>query len=213
MSVHHSEALTLRTYPYSESHKIVVFLTKNFGKVRGVAHGAEKPKSRFTGGLEPLTHVRLTFSRKEHRELAIIKNCEIVEAFPVYQFSWEVNLHCSYFAELLVEFSKEEENSELLFRLSLAVLKASQELPIDLLARYFELWILRLEGVLPPLDQRLSPELALKVSGMMKLQATELERVELSSQECKRLEDLCSELVEYHLEKRLRTRKFLKEHL
>ena len=211
MSVHQSEALTLRTYPYSESHKIAVFLTRDFGKVRGVAHGAIKPRSRFSGSLEPLTHIRLTFSRKEHRELAVIKNCEIVEAFPAYQLSWEVNLYFSYFAELLVEFSKEEEASELLFRLSLAVLKASQELPIDLLARYFELWILRLEGVLPPLDQKLSPELALKVSGMMKLQATELETVELSPEECKRLESLCSELVEYHLEKRLKTRKFLRE--
>ena len=211
MSVHQSEALTLRTYPYSESHKIAVFLTRDFGKVRGVAHGAIKPRSRFSGSLEPLTHIRLTFSHKEHRELAVIKNCEIVEAFPAYQLSWEVNLYFSYFAELLVEFSKEEEASELLFRLSLAVLKASQELPIDLLARYFELWILRLEGVLPPLDQKLSPELALKVSGMMKLQATELETVELSPEECKRLESLCSELVEYHLEKRLKTRKFLRE--
>ena len=211
MSVHQSEALTLRTYPYSESHKIAVFLTRDFGKVRGVAHGAIKPRSRFSGSLEPLTHIRLTFSRKEHRELAVIKNCEIVEAFPAYQLSWEVNLYFSYFAELLVEFSKEEEASELLFRLSLAVLKASQELPIDLLARYFELWILRLEGVLPPLDQKLSPELALKVSGMMKLQVTELETVELSPEECKRLESLCSELVEYHLEKRLKTRKFLRE--
>jgi len=211
MSVHQSEALTLRTYPYSESHKIVVFLTRNFGKVRGVAHGAQKPKSRFTGSLEPLTHVRITFSRKEHRELAVIKSCEIVEAFPAYQSNWEVNLHFSYFAELLVEFSKEEEESDLLFRLSLAVLRASQELPIDLLARYFELWILRLEGVLPPLEQRLSPELALKVSGMMKLQATELETVELSPEECKRLESLCSELVECHLEKRLKARKLLQE--
>ncbi len=209
MSVHQSEALTLRTYPYSESHKIAVFLTRNFGKVRGVAHGVQKARSRFSGSLEPLTHVRLTFSRKEHQDLAVIKTCEIVQAFPAYQRSWEVNLHFSYFAELLVEFSKEEEDSELLFRLSLAVLKASQELSIELLARYFELWILRLEGVLPPLDQKLTPELALKVSGMMKLQASELQTVELSPPECKRLESLCSELVEYHLEKRLKSRKFL----
>ena len=211
MSVHQSEALTLRTYPYSESHKIAVFLTRNFGKVRGVAHGALKPKSRFTGSLEPLTHVRLTFSRKEHRDLAVIKNCEIVPPLPAAQPSWEVSLHLSHFAELLVEFSKEEEESELLFRLSLAVIEASREPRIDLLARYFELWILKLEGVLPPLDQKLPPELALKVTGMMKLQATELETTDLSPKECRRLENLCSELVEHHLEKRLKTRKLLKE--
>ena len=62
---------------------------------------------------------------------------------------------------------------------------------------------------MPPLDQKLTPELALKVSGMMKLQVTEVETAGLSQQECKRLENLCSELVECHLEKRLKTRKFL----
>ena len=78
MKVHHSEALTLRTYSYSESHKIAVFLSRDFGKVRGVAYGATKPKTRFGGSLEPLTHLKLTFSRKEQQDLAVIKNCEIV---------------------------------------------------------------------------------------------------------------------------------------
>ena len=211
MNVHQSEALTLRTYPYSEAHKIVVFLTREFGKVRGVAHGAQKPKSRFCGSLEPLTYVRLTFSRKEHSEMATIKNCEILQAFPAHQLGWEASLYFSYFAELLVEFSREEENGELLFRLSLAVLRATQKSPIDLLARYFELWILKLEGVLPPLDQKLTPDLAFKVSNMMRYQAMEIGTVEISSQESKRLENFCGELVEYHLEKRLKTRKLLKE--
>jgi DNA repair protein RecO (recombination protein O) len=125
MSGHQSEALALRTYPYAESHKIAVFLTRDFGKVRGVAYGAQKAKGRFSGALEPLTYVRLTFSQNENQELASIKNCEILKAFPAYQLSLEVNLHFSYFAELLVEFSREQEESELLFRLSLTVLEAT----------------------------------------------------------------------------------------
>ena len=213
MSAHRSEALTLRTYPYAESHKIAVFLTRNFGKVRGVAYGAQKAKSRFAGSLEPLTQVRLSFSRRDHQELAAIDSCEILRAFPAVQVSWEVNLHFSYFAELLVEFSKEQENSELLFRLSLAVLEASQQVPIHHLTRYFELWLLKLEGVLPPLEGKLPSQLALKVYGLMKLRSTQLDTVQLSGEESKRLENLCSELIEYHLEKRLKTRKMMMEFL
>ncbi len=157
MSGYQSEALTLRTYPYAESHKIAVFLTRNFGKVRGVAYGAQKAKGRFSGALEPLTHLRLTFSRKENQELASLKNCEILQVFPGYQLSLKMNLHFSYFAELLVEFSREEEESDLLFRLSLAVLEATQKVSIDRVARYFELWLLKLEGVLPSLEAKLPP--------------------------------------------------------
>jgi DNA repair protein RecO (recombination protein O) len=211
MSGHQSEALTLRTYPYAESHKIAVFLTRDFGKVRGVAYGAQKAKGRFSGALEPLTHVRLTFSQKENQDLASIKNCEIVKAFTAYQLSLEVNLHFSYFAELLVEFSREQEESELLFRLSLTVLEATQEVPIDLLARYFELWLLKLEGVLPSLPEKLPPALAEKVYAMMKVPAGELDRVELSGKENRRLESLSNQLIEYHLEKRLKTKKMLKQ--
>jgi DNA repair protein RecO (recombination protein O) len=211
MSGYQSEALTLRTYPYAESHKIAVFLTRNFGKVRGVAYGAQKAKGRFSGALEPLTHLLLTFSRKENQELASLKNCEILQVFPGYQLSLKVNLHFSYFAELLVEFSREEEESELLFRLSLAVLEATQNISIDRVARYFELWLLKLEGVLPSLEAKLPPTLAEKVYAMMKIPAAELETVQLSGEENRRLESLSGQLIEYHLEKRLKTKKMLKE--
>ena len=213
MSAYQSEALTLRTYPYAESHQIAVFLTRNFGKVRGVAYGARKAKGRFSGALEPLTHVRLTFSRKEHQELASISNCEILKAFSAYPFTWEGSLYFSYFTELLVEFSKEEEESDLLFRLSLAVLEASQKVPIDRVARYFELWLLKLEGVLPSLEEKLPSALATKVYALMKVPATELDTVQLSGEDYRRLESLSSQLIEYHLEKRLKTRKMLKKFL
>ena len=211
MSAYQSEALTLRTYPYAESHKIAVFLTRNFGKVRGVAYGAQKAKGRFSGALEPLTHVRLTFSRKENQELALLKNCDILQVFTTYQLSLEVNLHFSYFAELLVEFSREQEESELLFRLSLAVLEATQKVSIDRVARYFELWLLKLEGVLPSLESKLPSALAEKVYAMMKVPAAELDTVQLSGEENRRLESLSSQLIEYHLEKQLKTKKMLKE--
>ena len=211
MNLHRAEALTLRTYPYGESHKIAVFLTREFGKVRGIAHGAKKTKSRFGSSLEPLTHLHLTFYRKEHQELAVVKNCEIVRAFSVYQLKWEVNLHFNYFAELLMEFGKEQEECENLFRLTLAVLEASQTVPVEIAARYFEFWILELEGVLPRLDQKMPSKLAAKMLAMLKRPPSELPEVSFTAQERERLERVSSQLIEYHLEKQLKTRKMLKE--
>lgn len=211
MNLHHSEALTLRTYPYAESDKIVVFLTRDRGQVRGIAHGAKKPKSRFGSSLEPLTHLKVTFYRKEHQELAVIQNCEIIRAFPAYRLTWEVNLHFSYFAELLLEFSREEEANEHLFRLALAVLEASEQVRIEWLARYLELWLLKLEGVLPRLDRRLPRELAAKSRLLLKLHPARLQAVELTAAEVRTLERALGELIEYHLEKHLKSRKMLRD--
>ena len=55
MPVYTSEALILRTYKLGEADRIVVFLTRDRGKKRGVAKGARRPRSRFTGALEPMT--------------------------------------------------------------------------------------------------------------------------------------------------------------
>ena len=211
MNPQQSEGLTLRTYPYGESDKIVVFLTRAFGKVRGIAYGAKKQKSRFGSSLEPLTQVRLTFYRKENRELAVIQNCEIIRSVAVHNLTWEVNLHLSYFTELLVEFGKEGEESERLFRLTRAVLESIRGVSIERVARYFELWLLRLEGVLPRLQDRLPAKLVTKTETMLKLHPTRLGDLDLTPEEVKTLESLLGDLIEYHLEKRLKARKLLNE--
>ncbi|HXK62658.1 MAG TPA: DNA repair protein RecO [Acidobacteriota bacterium] len=210
MNVHQSEALTLKTYPFAESNRIVIYLTRNFGKLRGVAHGARRPKSRFGSSLELLTHSRIVFYRKEHQELAVIQSAEIIKAYPSYEMSWEVNLHFNYFAELLLEFSREEEENERLFRLALAVLDACSAVPVSFLSRYFELWILKLEGVLPDLEKNL-PGFGLKVRDIMRLPPRQLDASALSSEELRQLERLTGSLIEGHLEKRLKSRAVLNQ--
>ncbi len=61
MPLKDTEAIILRTYPVGESDRIVSFLSRTEGRLRGVAQGARRPKSRFAGLLEPLSHVRLWF--------------------------------------------------------------------------------------------------------------------------------------------------------
>jgi DNA repair protein RecO (recombination protein O) len=205
------EAITLRSYPFAEANKIVVFLTREYGLVRGVAYGAKKSRSRFGASLEPLTHVKLAFKRREHQELAVIENCEIIRALPAYELSWEQNLYFGYFAELLVEFGREQIESERVFRLSLAVLEAVKDVPISLLARYFEFWVLRLEGVLPALDTVLPRELASRAVEMLKIPPSQLRDFQLAEDEIRQLERAAERLIEYHLEKPLKARRILKD--
>ena len=154
MAIHSTEAFVLRTYSLAEADKICVFLTREMGKVRGVAHGARKLRSRFGSSLEPFTEVALTYYHKEGRELVSVSNCDIVQShFDRAARDVETAGAFSYMAELLVEFLPEHEANERLYRLVKAVLEAIEAQNDTRRAlRYFECWLLRLVGFFPDLS-------------------------------------------------------------
>jgi DNA repair protein RecO (recombination protein O) len=205
------EALTLRTYPFAEAHKVVVFLTREFGQLRGVAYGAKNSRSRFGTALEPLTIVRVTFRRGEHQELADIQNCEIICPSPAYASDWERQLYLGYIAEILVEFSREQVAGERLFRLSRAVIDATARASLPLLARYFELWVLQLEGILPALDRILPAELAERTRVLMRRRPQDVAERDWAAADLEELEKAAGKLMERHLEKPLKAKRLLKE--
>ena len=76
MPVYTSEALILRTYKLGEADRIVVFLTRDRGKKRGVAKGARRARSRFAGALEPMTRAGVAYYEREQRDLVRINYVE-----------------------------------------------------------------------------------------------------------------------------------------
>jgi DNA repair protein RecO (recombination protein O) len=151
MPLHTTEAFVLRTYTLAEADKICVFLTRDMGKMRGIAHGARKLKSRFGSALEPFTEVALTFFQKEGRELMSVSTCEILRSqFHVAARDVETSSALAYMAELLNEFLPDHEPNERLYRLLSASLEAIAEgNDMARVLRYFETWLLRLAGFLP----------------------------------------------------------------
>jgi DNA repair protein RecO (recombination protein O) len=153
MGLVETEAIILRTYNLSEADKITVCLTRKAGLVRGVARGARRLKSRFGAGLEPFTHVNLSYFEKEGRELVTLKQAEIVRS----HFEWAARSEAlgvlSYFVELATEFAPPHEADERLFRVVRACLEASASGPSALqgVSVYYELWMLRIAGFLPEL--------------------------------------------------------------
>ena len=61
MPLYTADALILRTYKLGEADRIVVFLTSDRGKRRGVAKGARRMRSRFAGGLEAFTRANVSY--------------------------------------------------------------------------------------------------------------------------------------------------------
>jgi DNA repair protein RecO (recombination protein O) len=161
MPVYCSDALVLRTYRYGEADRIVVFLTQDRGKKRGVAKHASRSRRRFGAALEPMTSGRATFMEREGRELVRLDRVEPSETPLRMAMGRETGEaarvlgHASYFAELLDEWAPTDAPNERLFRLGTAV-GAALTRPggsVDALARYFEYWLLRLEGVYPAVDR------------------------------------------------------------
>ncbi len=149
MPLHTGDALVLRTYTLGEADRIVVLLTRDRGKKRGVAKGARKSRARFAGALEPLTRVRVGYFEREQRDLVRIDYADAVRS-PLSSAGSEACTYASYFAELLDEWAPENDPQERLFRLGAATLEAlTSGGDARAIARYFEFWLLRLEGVYP----------------------------------------------------------------
>jgi DNA repair protein RecO (recombination protein O) len=151
MPVYTSEALILRTYKLGESDRIVVFLTRDRGKKRGVAKGARKAKSKFIGSLEPMTRAGVAYYEREQRDLVRINYVELTRS-PLSAATGEALGHVGYFAELIDEWAPEAHADERLYRLGSSMTDAiASGVPVEALTRYFEYWILRLQGVYPAL--------------------------------------------------------------
>lgn len=151
-------ALVLRTFRYGEADRIVVFLTEDRGKRRGVAKNASKSRRRFGAALEPLTRGRVAYVEKEGRELVRVDRIEPagspLRAVPTASDGAQVLATAAYFAELIDEWAPDGSPNERLFRLGTSVAEALEEgCAVEPLSRYFEYWLLRLEGVYPSLDR------------------------------------------------------------
>jgi DNA repair protein RecO (recombination protein O) len=156
MSLHTTEALILRTYKLNDNDRIVVFLTREKGKKRGVAKGARSSKSRFRGALEPLTRANVVYFEKENRELVSLNSVDLLRS-PLSARDPEALAYVGYLAELMDEWAQDSDPNETLYRLGSAVLDAlvttslTAAVPVEHLVRYFEYWLLRLQGVYPSL--------------------------------------------------------------
>jgi DNA repair protein RecO (recombination protein O) len=150
MPLRETEAIVLRTYRLGEAEKIASLFTRQMGRLRAVARGAQRTKSRYGGSLEPLTYVRAEIFERENRDLLRLNSVELIESFFSMQADFRVQLAAQFLAEVAERLLPEREVNERTFRLLLAVLRAlktSGEVTRPLL--YFDYWIVRLSGFLP----------------------------------------------------------------
>jgi DNA repair protein RecO (recombination protein O) len=224
-----ADALILRTYKIGEADRIVVFLTRDRGKKRGVAKGARRPRSRFAGALEPLTEARVAYFEKERRELVGLNFAETIrsplalrgssrsgrdvrEVAAARDVDGEALGYVGYFAELLDEWAQEADADERLYRLGASMLGAlAAGAPVEPLARYFEYWLLRLQGVYPEARGTLSAAAMAFLTASRSVGPEMVGDVPAGRRMLRELELVHRGLIAMHLEKTLKSDRVLRD--
>ena len=168
MPLHSSDAFILGTHALRETDRIVSFLTRDFGKKRGVARGARRPRSAFSGALEPMTEARIVYYEKEGRELVSIRSVDPSRASFTLSRDLERALLLPAMAESLETFVSESDPAEPFFRLARHAMDAlfnGATAPVT--AAYFDVWILKLSGLFPTPRQCAQCERPLPAEGTL----------------------------------------------
>jgi DNA repair protein RecO (recombination protein O) len=147
-----SLAIVLRWRAYGESDKIATLLTRDFGKLTGIAKGARRSKRRFANSLEPLARVRVHFRQRPEASLAFLESCDLLvplgNLLEPSRFAYG-----SYLAELLEQLTVEGHAVADLYELLDEALAALQEGPASpALLRAFEVQLLTRAGLAPGLE-------------------------------------------------------------
>ena len=154
MPARETEAIILKTFPLGEADRVVSFLGRTSGRLRGVAAGARRLNNRFGSTLEILSHVQIWYVERETRELVRIQQAEPLESLHKAQSDYGLSTGLAVISEITELVLPEHEVSEAMFRLILLAAREIErtgdwELPLS----YFAFWTVRLGGWLPRFDR------------------------------------------------------------
>ena len=144
------EAVVLRHSNWGEADRLLVLFTREQGKLRAIAKGVRKMRSRKAGHLEPFTRVMLLLSRG--RDLWIVTQAETIESYLPIRADLERTGYAAYVVELLDRFGYEEGENRALYRLLINTLeRIAEEEDIFPAVRHYEIRMLDLLGFRPEL--------------------------------------------------------------
>lgn len=117
------EAVVLKTIKLGEADRIVTLLTRSNGKVRAVAKGVRKTKSRFGARLEPFTRVDLMIYRGR-RDLDTITSADIISSFDSLRTDYGRLTAAAAIVELVDKITPDREDLPSTYALLIAALNA-----------------------------------------------------------------------------------------
>ncbi|MGI9642507.1 MAG: DNA repair protein RecO [Acidimicrobiia bacterium] len=146
------DAVVLRTYRLGEADRIVVLMTRDHGKVRGVAKGVRKTRSKFVSRLEPTTHIDVQLY-EGRSELWTITQAETIDRFVKLRSDLELLTRGVALLEVIDQIALDREPNSELHRLLVGALGALNDVGAPLVVAGFNWKVLVSEGFAPMLDE------------------------------------------------------------
>jgi DNA repair protein RecO (recombination protein O) len=144
------EAVVLRHSDYGEADRLLTIYTREQGKLRALAKGVRRMRSRKAGHLEPFTRVNLMLARG--RDMWLVTQAESVDAYLPLRDDLVRTGYAAYALELIDRFTYEEGSSPAIYRLLIETLqRISTEEDVFFTIRYYEIRLLDLMGFRPQL--------------------------------------------------------------
>ncbi len=151
MGLYHDRGVVLRTYKLGEADRIVSILTRGHGKVRAVAKGVRKTKSRFGGRLEPVSHVDLLMY-EGRGELDIVSQADTLDVFRPLRDDLDRLARAVSLLEAADQLALEREVNSRLYEMLVGALRTLATRDAPLVVPGFLLKALALEGYRPQVD-------------------------------------------------------------
>jgi DNA repair protein RecO (recombination protein O) len=148
-----TEGIVLKSFDFRETSRIATFLTRDFGKVKGVLKGIRKDPRKFGSSLDRFSVNDIVYYQYRNSDIHLISQCDMKEFFTGFRQDLKRLTAASYASELLDALVVSEEENQQLYDLMQSFLNSLQTVQdISKLVHIFQIKVLLISGFRPHLD-------------------------------------------------------------
>ena len=148
-----TRGVILRSQKWGDADRIITVYSPNLGKIRGVARGARRMKTRFGGVLEPFGLVDLTLFQKTPEALGQISQIDLITSFASIRENLTVMTAAARMVRMVEAITVDRDpNHEMFSALVHGLESLSPEADVALMALLFQIHVLGHTGFRPQFD-------------------------------------------------------------
>jgi len=123
MPIIKTEAIVIKEMNYSESSKIITLYSLNEGKIRLIAKGSRRIKSKFASAISLFNYLKIIYYEKEQKELFTLSEADIIESYHNIHTNLKTFAYASLFIEAIDKGTSDYDSNPRIFSLLLNFLR------------------------------------------------------------------------------------------
>ena len=148
-----TEGIVLKSFDFRETSRIATFLTRDFGKVKGMLKGIRKDPRKFGSSLDRFSINDIVYYQYRNSDIHLVSQCDMKEFFYGFRQDLKCMTAASYACELLDTLVVSEEENHQIYDLMQSFLNSLQTArDVNKLVHIFQIKVLLLSGFRPHLD-------------------------------------------------------------